>query len=344
MSNRKLILLVLLGALSLGAGWHYGPGQSRVAERQAEAGSLVFPGLAGLLAQARTVEIVHQGKSLRMERHEDGSWGLTERDSYPVQTRTLRAILTGLTELRFVEKRTTDPARFARLGVEDPDQPDGTSNLLRVLDSGGKKLAEIVLGHRLVRTQGDLPESVYIRRPHENQVWLAEGRLDVSADPQALISRDILSVPAERIVNVTVSRGQEKLELARDGDRLELVAPAEHPKLDTEKLEEVGRALDGLTLLDVRRASEPAAAPRTGEAVFTAIDGLTVRVTLFHGDKDLWARFAVSGPEAISADVQALEAKLNGWQFRLSPWKEKALLPTLKDLLAPTGDEAPAKP
>lgn len=344
MSKRGLIVLVLLGVFSLAAGWYFGPGQAPAAVQAAEAGSLVFPGLAGRLAQAQRVEIVHQGKILAIERRSDGGWGLADRALYPVQTSALRGILTGLTELRFVEKRTSDPTKFARLGVEDPNLPEGTSNLLLVLDGEGKKLAAIVLGHRRVRTQGNVPESVYIRRPDQNQAWLAEGRLEVSADPQSLINRDILSLAPARIMSVAITRGEEELNFTRDGDKLSLTAPADHPKLDDYKLEDISRALDDLTLLDVRRAHEPPGTSALGTAVFTAIDGLVVRVTLFKGEKDLWARFAVSGPDAIRADVQALSAKLDGWEFQLSTWKEKTLLPTLKDLAAPVKDDAPAKP
>jgi len=345
MSHRGLILLVLLGIVSLAGGWYFGPGQTQSGQPSAEPGRLAFPGLASRLAQANKVEIVHQGKTLVIARRNDAAdagWGLADRDLYPVQTSTLRALLTGLTELRLMEKRTADPAKFVRLGVEDPNLPDGTSNLLRVLDTGGKPLAAIILGHRRVRTQGNVPESVYVRRPDQAQAWLAEGKLDISADPQTLIDRDIVSIAPARIMSVAVSRGTEHLEFTRDGDKLRLSAPAGQKPPEPYRLEDIGRALDNLTLLDVRRAREPAATKPLGEAVFTAIDGLAVRVTLFRDGKDLWARLAVAGPEAIRTDVRALADRLDGWEFQLSTWKEQILLPSLEDLKMPPKDAAPS--
>ena len=344
MSNRTLILLVVLAVLSLGGGWYFGPGRAPVDRGSAEVGALAFPtlafpGLAARLGEARRVEIVHQGRTLAMERQGD-SWGLVGRDLYPVQTRVLRGILTGLTELRLTEPRTSDPARFARLGVEPPDAADGTANLLRVLDGNGKPLAEIILGHRRVRTQGNVPESVYVRRPGQSQAWLAEGKLEVSADPQTLIERDIISIPPARIMNVVVSRGTERLEFARDGDRLALLLPPEHPAVEAYRLDDIAAALDNVTLLDVRRAQQKPAEPAIGEAVFTAIDGLEVRISLFRDGQDLWARFDVSGPEAIRADVQTLADHVRGWEFQISPWKEKNLLPSLADL-QPTPEAKP---
>ena len=63
------------------------------------------------------------------------AWGLEDRGGYPVQVTKLRGMLTALTELRLVEPRTTDPAKFGRLGLEDPERKDATANLLRVLDA-----------------------------------------------------------------------------------------------------------------------------------------------------------------------------------------------------------------
>ena len=340
MSRRGLMALVLLGVLSLSGGWWLGPGRFPAAANTSDIGSLMFPGLAQRLPQARRVEIVHQGKTLAVERRGEGdqTWGLADRDLYPIQTNVLRGLLTGLTELRLIEPRTADPAAFARLGVEDTEAPAGTSNLLRVLDGGGKPIAEVILGHRRVRTRGNLPEGVYVRRPGQAQSWLAEGRLAVSADPQTLIERDIIGIAAARIMSVVVTRGTDRLEFARDGDKLLMVSPARHPALEPYRLDDVAGALDNLTLLDVRRAKQPSPQP-LGRAVFTAIDGLVIDVSLFRPDKDLWARFAVSGPPAIAEDVRALTAKLHGWEFQLSAWKEKSLLPTLDDLKA-----EPAKP
>lgn len=353
MSNRNLIVLVLLGVLSLGGGWYFGPGMVRPSVTTAEAGSLVFPGLAERLAQTRRVEILHQGKTVVIEPGGDGVWGLADRDFYPVQVSALRDILTGLTELRLVEPRTSDPAKFARLGVENPDTPDATSKLLRVLDASGNPLAAIVLGHRRVRTQGNVLESVYVRLmdqgradqegADQERAWLAEGKLEVSADPLTLIDRDILSIPPERIVNVAVTRGTERLEFARDGDQLVLRIPSDPRAMEAYRLDDIGRALDNLTMLEVRRAQEPAPLPMLGEAVFTAIDGLEVQVRLFKDEKNTWARFSVSGPEAIREDVQALAGRLTLWEFQISPWKEKTLLPTLEDLPA-RADPSGTKP
>ena len=222
------------------------------------------------------------------------AWGLVDRGGYPVQETKLRGMLTALTELRLVEPRTTDPAQFSRLGLEDPNGKDATSNLLRVLDASGKPIVAVIVGHRRVRTQGNVPEEVYVRRPDDNQTWLAEGSLQVDADPQLWLDRDIMNIDHARIASVVVTRGDTPLEFARDGQKLVLKSPADHPKLDDYKLDDVDRALELLTFEDVQTDKDKVG-DKIGQTVYTTSDGLAVTATVFKGDKDIWARFAASG-------------------------------------------------
>ena len=101
------------------AGWYFGAAHaSRPSRPRVTAGTLVFPDLATKLQMPRRVEITHRGRP--GDRQARRIWGLADRGGYPVQPAKLRAMLTGLTELRLVEPRTADPAvRPPR--VEDPN-------------------------------------------------------------------------------------------------------------------------------------------------------------------------------------------------------------------------------
>ena len=198
MKPRTLIALVVIGVLAIAGGWYFGTAQ-RAGEQQAyDGGRLMFPDLAPKLQDATRIEITHQDKTTAIEKHGD-TWGLADRGGYVVQASKLRGMLTALTELRLVEPRTSDPEQFNRLGLEDPNGKTGTSNLLRVLDASGKPIAALIVGHRRVRTQGNVPEQVYVRRTDDNQTWLAEGSLQADADPQLWLDRDIMNIDHARI-------------------------------------------------------------------------------------------------------------------------------------------------
>ncbi|MGA3403272.1 MAG: DUF4340 domain-containing protein [Acetobacteraceae bacterium] len=361
MTPRTLIILVILGVVAIAGGWYFGIDTLPTNQRSADAGRLMFPDLAPHLQQATTIEVVHQGKPMVIEKREVAGqvhWGLADRDGYPVQETKLRSMLTALTELRLVEQRTADPTQFATLGVEDPNGKDSSANLVRVLDASGKPILAVIVGHRRVRTGGNVPEEVYVRRPNEDQSWLAEGSLEVDSDPQLWLDRDIMNIDHSRVAKVVVTHGDETLEFARTNDKLALNAPADHPKLDDYKLEDVSRALELLTFEDVHADAAPPGDP-VGKSVFSTSDGLTVTASVYRAppdaaakpdavakpdaDRDVLARFSVTGDDKAKAEADRLQARLAGWTYRLGGWKQKSLVPSLEDLKAPA-PEKPAAP
>jgi hypothetical protein len=338
---RTLIILVLLGIVAIGGGWYFGTAQEPAEQQSYNTGKPMFPDLAPKLKDAARIEIVHQGKTMAIVKHGD-TWGLADRAGYAVQPAKLRGMLTALTELRLIEPRTQDPAEFSRLGLEDPNGKTAESNLLRVLDASGKPIVSLIVGHRRVLTQGNVPEQVFVRLPDENQTWLAEGSLQVDYDPQLWLDRDIMNIDHTRIATVAVTvGGQTPLDFMRDGQKLALKSPADHPPLDEYKLDDVDRGLELLTFEDVQTDKDPVG-DKIGQSVYTTSDGLEVTTTVFKGAKDIWARFTATGKDKTKDEADKLNARLAGWTYQLGSWKQKALVPTLDDLKAPPPEKPAA--
>ena len=380
MRARGLVVLCVLGVASVAGGWYFGTAREPAEQTSVAAGTLMFPGLTARLGDAARIEITHQGKTIALVRLGDGAespWGLEQRGNYPVQATKLRAMLTALTELRLVEPRTTDPALYERLGLADASDAKSSSDLVRVDDKAGKPIAELLVGHRRVRTQGNVPDQVFVRRPGEAQTWLAEGSLEVDADPQLWLDRDVVNIDHARIAGVAVQRGDAALAFAAKDGKLVLTAPANAPKLEEFKLDDLDRGLEMLTFEDVTPDKDAAASKvgdPVGTSVFTTTDGLAVHVTVLKGEKDIWARFSASAGDAAVGDKAAgdkvggdkagadtagggkagiasakdaaakLNAKWSGWTFQLGSWKEAALVPDLDMLKAPPPTPAAAAP
>lgn len=356
MRPRTLLALVTVGVVALGAGWYFGIATAPPEQQSVDAGKVMFPGLTARLDKTAEIEIIHQGKPLVIERKGD-HWCLADRHLYPVQETKLRGMLTALTELRLVEPRTSDPAQYPVLGVEDPTAQDtaGTSDLLRLVAVTGKPIAAVIVGHRRIRTQGGVPDQVYVRRPGARQSWLADGNLQVDADPQVWLDRDIMNIDHAQVVRVVATRGDSQVELDRSGDRLVLKSPEQHPKLDAYKLEDVSRALELLTFEDVNKAGSSLGTP-IGHSVFTTSDGMTVTITVYppdggpaqklDGQRHILVQFAVAGQGSAAEQAAQLEKMVAGWTYQLGAWKEQSLLPSIDSLKAPvpatTASQAPA--
>jgi hypothetical protein len=340
MTRRGALLLSALAAAALGGAVLLAPDRAGRPGEEAAAGGLMFPGLAERLADAARIEVRKPDSTLIVERDGD-AWVLPDKGGYRVRPERVRELLVGLTELSLLEPRTADPALLERLGLDDPAKPGSTALLLRVLDRAGAPIAELVVGRRRVRTQGNLPESAYVRRPAEDQAWLAEGRLPVDADPQLWLDRDIANLPSERVRAVEVRRdGTDMIALSRPEDQqdapLSVTMPTDFPApADAVATDEITRAFEYLTFLDVRPAAGMSG-DGLGEARFALTDDLTVTVAPRRDGDALWIALRAEGttPEAVR-----LAARWEGWAYQVGPWKEKAFLPRVEDLRS---REAPA--
>lgn len=351
MQTRTVALLVL-GGVALGAGgWFLADRGTPAVQQQIVEGGLAFPGLAARLGDAQRITVTRQDTTLTLQRRSDGQWGIADRDNYPAQVNKVRELLTGLTELRLSERRTADPALLDRLGLEDPAKEGSTAHLLRVLDGAGNPLAELIVGRRRVRVQANVPESVYIRRPGENQSWLAEARLPVDNDRQLWFDRDIANIGRDKVTRVEVSRGDNRLVFVAADGKFTLTEPTERPALDDYRIEDVSRGFEMLSFTDVLPDAQGPSG-EIGSAVYTLSDGVRITVRVAKRGDEVWARFAATGEGDAKAEAERLQARFAGWAFQLGAWKEKSFVPRLEDLKAeerrqpgaPAAATAPAAP
>src|ERR1700736_287373 len=212
MRQTTLLALVAAAIVAVAGGWYFGTATQPARQAAMDSGRLMFPDLTAKLKDARRIEITSKGKTTVIEL-KNGVWGVADRGGYRVQETKLRGLLTTLTELRVVEPRTSDPTQFSRLGVEDPTaDKEGTANLLRVLDGDGKPIVAVIVGHRRMRTQGNVPEQVFVRLPGDNQTLLADGGLQADADPQVWLDRDIINMSHTLITKVTATKNGATIE------------------------------------------------------------------------------------------------------------------------------------
>lgn len=329
MKRRGLALLAVAGGASIGAALVLAP---RPAPPTGAGGGLAFPGLAARLGQAATLEIRRHEGTLIIRRAGE-RWVLPDRNNYPIRDARLRELLTGLTELRLMESRGGNPENFARLGVDDPGAAGSTASQLRLLDAQGAVMLDVTLGRRRMRTQGNVPEEVYLRRGAEAEAWLAQGRIPIEADAASWMDRDVANFPAERVRRVVVSRaGARPLTLTRnDAGLLLLTDPPDPPQTDRTALDDVARAFEYLTFMDAQpEAATPGEAQ--GQARFELSDDLVINVWGSRLEQFLFIRLVAEGQGAGMVEAQVLNARWGGWAYQVGVWKEKAFLPRLEEL------------
>ena len=183
-----------------------------------------------------------------------GRWVLIEKGNYPAAAGKVRRLLLGLADLTLVEAKTRRPELLSRLDLDDPS--NGRSTLIRLQNRTGGMVAELIVGKTRRDRLGGGNDGVYVRKPGDDQAWLARGSLDLPAELNGWLDRRIVDVPASRIASVTLT-GSDGAVLAlrrqAPGDRFAVADPPDGAAFKPDAaLAEPAAALAGLELEDVR--------------------------------------------------------------------------------------------
>lgn len=312
---------------------------------QAGPGRLAFPDFINHVADAHKVVLRQDGKTVTLL-HGQRGWGIEEKHLYPVPTDKLRALFAGLADLRLSEARTDAPAQYSRLGVEDPGKPGAGGVEVQVFAASGPPLVSLIVGHRREArggAGGASHEEVFVRRPDEARSWLADGHLETSADVSSWFGHDLLNISRNRISAVEVTRPDGTLSFTVKDGKATLEQPAEHGPLDPNRLDDVARGLEYLTLSDVTVADHQPG-KTLADTVFHTKDGLVVRAHVTGDGPATWVSLGFSGKGQTEAEAATMNEQHGGWAFHVGDWKRAALTPDLKDLLAAVKPEAATAP
>ena len=337
MRRRTAAILAGLAAVALAAALLLERDDARTSLPPATA---LFPELAAQMATVRRVEVV-RGKNTVVLARDGDAWRLPDHAGFPADTGMVATMLSGLAALRLLEPRTADPALLARLGLEDPATAGATGTLVRVGGADGVRAA-IVLGRDVVGGPADARRrDVYLRRPDETQAWLAQPSVEAPADWLDWAGRGLVDVAPEDVAGIVSTRaGGPTLAFERRGEHLEATAPAaDRPALDRYRVDDLGRALSGLSMRDVRAVADVPGG-KVGEATVTTRQGLAITAGVWIAPGATWVALSARGTGEAEAGAAALQARFAGWAFQVERGREAALLPTLADLAA----YAPAAP
>lgn len=330
---------------------------ARVAPRgSAPADATLLPGFAARADAIDRIEVVGAGgASLVVLEKRDGTWRMPSRLDWPGNQRQIGDALHRLGTAKRLEAKTADPARHARLGVEAVATPTAKGTELRF--SGGGDPVVLVVGSNHPALGGS-----YVRVGVDPQSWLIDEDVAPARDPAVWLDRRLLDIPLARIerVRITPETGRA-FALARVDDRFtpDGTAPVDLAEPD------LGNATAGFTdqlAFDDVAADDGTAATRT--VAFETVDGVTVTVAVWQGERGAWARLSaafddararawfaragraddattgtdapaeadspvdIDAPAEVETRVDALSAQVAGWQARYAG--KRFLLPPYK--------------
>ena len=194
-------------------------------------GAALFPSLASQSAKIARIELRQGDKKLALERM-DQAWVLADRGGYPAKAEPVRTLLVRLAEAQLVEPKTRKSDRFAMLELEDAGAKDTKSREVRLLDQQGTLIAQAIIGKKRTDAFGSSKAGTYVRWPEDQQAWLANTDVEVSATVRDWVQTTLFDLEAAKISAVTVEIPNEAaLQIERDAGKHKLVAVPEGKKL-----------------------------------------------------------------------------------------------------------------
>lgn len=350
MKPKWLVGLAIIAVAAVG-GAIYVVNSDQGPARRAEIGQRLFPEITDKGEQIRTIVISRKDGTFRIARQDD-QWVMPDKSKYPVSVDKVRRLLVGLAELRALEAKTSSPANYPALEVENVDAPDAKSVQVALQDGTGANLFSVIVG-KSYYGRGAGTEGVYVREAGEAQAWLAQGRVNVDRDPVAWLERAVVSVPRERVRSVTIKANGKPLTVNRaaaaDKDFALAGLPADR-KAKTYEVNAVGGAFESLELDDVRPAAELNFSNSTPVTEAVTFDGLRVTASFAEQDGATWARFAakfeaptepvkaegetkLKSADEVRKEADAINARVGGWAYKLPNYKVETLRRKFDDLL-----------
>ncbi len=297
MRNRSLMLAAAAAVLLIAGLWL---SLHRASEQADLGGGQVFADLTAALGEVTEIRLSRGDGSRTTLRKAAGGWTVVERE-YPADSARVRDLALGLAGMKFIERKTSDPASYARLGVEAPDTPTATSTLVEVV-AGDKKWALIVGKNAEGR-------AVYVRKPKEAASALVEPAITVEPDPKRWIDRALVDIPGASVHDISVKPAggpSYLLTRAKRGDADLTLSPVPRGRSAASSMSLNGQAdtLTAFSFDDMRAvpATPPAA---TDHATFRTFDG---QVFEFAGRKEAdkaWVTVTTTRDAALAAQFPA---------------------------------------
>ena len=188
MSRQRFIALLVAAIAAITAALYLSMQRNVVREVH---GLPLLPALAGELDSVTSLSVQKGSTTPSVTVHKQGEeWTVAERGDYPADVPKLRKLLLALSDAKIREEKTSDPANYPIIGVEDPTKPGATGAQIEVLAKNTK--LDVIVGKPV--EQGN-----FVRRGGEKSSYIVEPGISFEAEPRYWIDTRLLNFSADKI-------------------------------------------------------------------------------------------------------------------------------------------------
>jgi hypothetical protein len=360
MSRQRFLTLLIAALIAIGGALYLSAQRNQQRET---IGVALLPALAGEINTVTQLSVRRGSATPSVTLHSRaGRWTVAERGDYPADVPKLRKLLLALSDAKIVEEKTSNPANFSVIGVDDPSSATASGAEISISAQDGKHA--VIIGK-------PVGAGNFARRVGENRSYSVEPSISFETEPRFWIVSQLLDLPAAGIQSVQIkpptgaAYGVHRVVApsvkpasgtspaagatpaagpapapngaAAGGDNFVLEgAPPGRKPADSAVLAPSPTAFGGLTADDVARSGDIDFSKAT-VAVVTMSDGNVMTLSgATSGDKH-WIQVQTTKDGA-------LNAKTAGRAFEIASYRFDAIFRPLEQLLVPKPPPPAAKP
>ena len=322
----------------------------------------MFPTLQAKAEEVTTIQVQTKDAAFNVTRNAKGQWVVPDKGNYPADFNAVRKIILGLAELDLVEPRSSRADWHERLGLGLP-KSGGSGKMVMLKDAKGEVLASIIAGATVEGGAAGGRTAIYVRRPNQNQTYVARGNFDAQTDKAQWLDKAFIDLARDRVKTAAVNPFKGRAYSATrakptdENFRVVEAIPAGRMLRTESEPNGIGNALLGLSFDDVEPVSK-FDFTNAARAVYTTFDGLTLSLSLIEKDRDFWMTVNAVGnqqpgqPAApgaapklapnVAKEAEEINQVVAGWAYKIPRYKATILTAPLDDLLKPVGGPVPA--
>ncbi len=191
MSRQRFIMLLVAALVAISAALYLSTQRNLARDVH---GTPLLPSLASELNSVTSLSVLKGGATPVVTVHRQGEqWTVAERADYPADVPKLRKLLLALGDAKLSEEKTSDPANYSIIGVEDPTKAGASGAQIELVAKDGKH--DVIVGKPV--EQGN-----FVRRAGEKTSYVAEPGISIEAEPRFWIDTRLLDIPADQIQSI----------------------------------------------------------------------------------------------------------------------------------------------
>ena len=205
---RKLLLFTFISVLLAVASFCLSPQY----KQKSFIGSKVFPELRTQLDAIDEMHIFSRYGEIVIVKNGDNMFVIPEKADLPARADRVKNIILGAAMLEYFEKKTVNADNFKDMALQDVSDDKDNKAVRLIIKAKGKVVFDMILGREKFGLSG-FSNGIFIRRPDDNQVWLARRYFDATGNVMTFINHVFPAISVADIKGVTIGQGKNKVEI-----------------------------------------------------------------------------------------------------------------------------------